>query len=227
LIRLPNYVFSTVADNQLFTFCLYFIVDITSLHRLSSISMLFCASLLLLLLLARASPVYYSYIALSSFGMEFQPRMATQILSMATSRSIARCSAACNQLEPCRTFDYDSSSKQCRLFEGDSTTGSTVPSASPTSIGGTVPVFPSLFTSTHNQPCPMCDQTRYGFCSMNTSTCRCPKHTYWNGLICALQLFDNDTCAQIDACRSNFNLTCSANMYGEFQKCAQSFPQGM
>jgi hypothetical protein len=159
--------------------------------------------------------------------MAFQPRMTIQLLSMTTCQTTAQCAAACNQVQPCRTFDYDLSSKQCRLFEGDPTTGFTALSSTAMSIVGTVRIFSSLFTSAHNQPCVMCEKSRNEICSVNTSRCQCPTHTYWDGLICALQLFENDTCTQIDACRSDLNLTCSANIYGEFQKCAQPSSQGM
>ena len=183
--------------------------------------MFLCISLFLFLH-SPVSSVFRSYITLSPFGMEFQPRMAIQLLSITASRNTARCSTACNQLQSCRTFDYDLLSKQCRLFEGDSTTGLTILALSLTSIVGTVRVLPSLYTSTYNQPCAMCEHNRYQICSTNTSSCQCLPHTYWNGLICALQLFENDTCAQVDACRSDFNLTCSTNNYGEYQKCDRS-----
>jgi hypothetical protein len=57
--------------------------------------------------------------------------------------------------------------------------------------------------------------------STNTSSCQCPLNTYWNGFVCALQLFENDPCEQSDACRLDLNLTCiSPNCYGEFPKCS-------
>ena len=198
----------------------------TSLHRFYSSRMLPCVSLLLFLLLARVNSFYHSYIILSSFGMEFQPRMSIQLLSMTTCQSTTQCAVACNQFQPCRTFNYDSSSKQCRLFEGDLTTGFTVLSSVATSIVGTVLVSASLYTSAHTHPCFMWEESRYEICSLTTSRYQCPAHSFWNGLICALQLFENDTCTQIDACRSDLNLTCSANMYGEFQTCAQSSSHG-
>lgn len=153
--------------------------------------------------------------------------MAIQLLSLTTCENAAQCAATCNQFQPCRTFDYDSSSKQCRLIEGDLSTGFTGLSSVATSIVGTILVSASLYTSTHTQPCFMCEESRYEICSLNTSRCQCPAHSFWNGLICSLQLFENDTCTQIDACRSDLNLKCSANMYGEFQTCAQSSSHGM
>ncbi|CAM4840913.1 unnamed protein product [Rotaria magnacalcarata] len=37
--------------------------------------------------------------------------------------------------------------------------------------------------------------------------------------MCPLQLFENATCSQIDACRSDLNLSCIINSYGEFTQC--------
>jgi hypothetical protein len=165
---------------------------------------------------------FESYAEISSFGFEFQPRTTSQLLANTNTASRLRCSALCNQLLSCRTFDYDSVSGRCRLFEGDATTGSSIPSSSATSVVGTVRIAPSLYLSTHNQPCSACDQTRYEMCSTGTNCCQCPLHTYWNGAICALSLFENDTCTQTDACRSDLNLTCSGNCYGEFKTCIKT-----
>ena len=40
--------------------------------------------------------------------------------------------------------------------------------------------------------------------------------------MCALALFENDTCTQMDACRSDLNLTCPGNCYGDFKRCIKS-----
>ncbi|CAF4953987.1 unnamed protein product, partial [Rotaria magnacalcarata] len=37
--------------------------------------------------------------------------------------------------------------------------------------------------------------------------------------MCPLQLFENAACGQIDACRSDLNLSCIINSYGEFTQC--------
>ncbi|CAF4351192.1 unnamed protein product, partial [Adineta steineri] len=109
------------------------------------------------------------------------------------------CAFACNQQPSCHALDYDSASKRCRLFEGDLTTGSIVSSTSATSIVGIVELFPSLFVKTHNQSCETCQDSRYEICSTTTNTCQCRSNSYWDGSICALQLFTNDTCSQIDS----------------------------
>jgi len=179
--------------------------------------------LFIILIIATISPVYSIYQSLVEFdllGYEFQSRNPVQLLMQTTSRRRLMCSAACNQQPSCRTIDYDSNSGRCRLFEGDLTTGSIVLSASTTSIVGSVVLFPSLFTQIHNQPCQACQEDRYEICSTNTNTCQCRRHTYWNGSICSLQLFDNDSCSQIDACRADLNLTCAADSCGQFTICS-------
>jgi hypothetical protein len=109
------------------------------------------------------------------------------------------------------------------LFEGDSTTGSIISSSSSTSVVGTVRISSTLYSSIYNQPCQACQQNRYEVCSTNTSTCQCPSHTYWNGSVCALQLFENEICGQLNSCRSDLNLSCLTDCYGSFSsKCLQT-----
>ena len=167
-----------------------------------------------------AATGYQTWVALSSPGNSFQHRFSIQLLSVMTSESVNDCASACNHLPHCRTFDYDPSSNQCRLFEADSTTGTILPSSSPTSVVGSVHITANLYSTTHDQPCSACAESRYEVCSSNTSTCQCPPRTYWNGQICRLQLFENDTCTQADACRSDLSLICTLNCYGEYQRCA-------
>ncbi|CAF4668528.1 unnamed protein product, partial [Rotaria magnacalcarata] len=38
--------------------------------------------------------------------------------------------------------------------------------------------------------------------------------------MCPLTLFQNAACRQIDACRSDLNLSCIINYYGEFTQCS-------
>jgi hypothetical protein len=181
--------------------------------------------LFIVLLIVTVSPInaiYQSIMILSSMGLEFQPNNNIQLISTTTMQTRILCSVACNQLPSCRTFDYDLVSKRCRLFEGDSTTGSIISSSSSTSLVGTVQISSDLYSSTYNQPCQACQQDRYEVCLTNTSTCGCPDHTYWNGLVCALQLFANDSCGQLDACRSDLNLTCITDCYGYFVECLSS-----
>ena len=172
-------------------------------------------------MISSINSIYQSQMSLSPIGMEFEPQNNIQLISQQTIRSKLRCSVACNQLSSCRTFDYDSVSQRCRLFEGDSTTGSIGSSPSPTSIVGTVRISPPLYSSPHNQSCQSCQQTRYEVCSSNTSTCQCPMYSYWNGSLCALQLFENDTCSQWNSCRIDLNLTCPIPDCDGVSKCTR------
>ena len=177
-----------------------------------------CLLLLHAFAVSPVSSIYQSYISFSSMGVEFMPVENIQLLLSINTPTKLRCSSRCNQMLACRTFDFDFTSKRCRLFEADVTTGSMISSSSATSIVGTVRISSSLYSSL-NQSCAACPLSRYEICSMNTSTCQCPPNTYWKGNRCALQSFENDTCSQIDACRSDLNLTCSSNCYGEFLQC--------
>ena len=177
-------------------------------------------TIILLTILAPVHTIYKSNLQLSPSGFEFQPRSPTQLLLQTTSRNRLVCAASCNQRPTCRAIDYDSSSRRCRLFEGDLTTGSMIPSASATSVVGTVVVSPSMFAQSHAQPCQTCAESRYETCDANTSTCQCRAHSFWNNSTCAMQLFANETCPQVGSCRSDLNLTCVADFIGQFTKCA-------
>lgn len=160
--------------------------------------------------------VYQAQIKFSSAGREFQSRHSIQSMSNVTARSRTICSATCNQQPTCHVFDYDPSSGRCRLFEADVTVGSIILSMSLTSIVGSVVVWPSQFTDKHNESCQACQEDRHEYCSANSSRCQCRSHTFWNGVICSLQQFGNDNCSQIDAWRTDLNLTCSRDRNGSF-----------
>lgn len=166
--------------------------------------------------------IYQSNIQFSSTGLQYQPYSSIQLLSTTTARSKLVCSATCNQLSSCRIFDYDTVSKQCRSFEGDTTTGSIISSSSPTSVVGTIRISSNLYSSMHNYSCQACQYNRYEICSTNTSTCKCPAHTYWTGSVCALQFFQNETCDLVNSCRSDLNLSCLLDCYGKTQTCLPS-----
>jgi hypothetical protein len=153
-------------------------------------------------------------------GLKYQPNNNIQLISTNSIQTKLLCSVACNQLSSCRIFDYDTVSKRCRLFEGDLTTGSIISSSSTASVVGTVQISSNLYSSVYNQSCQFCQQNRYETCSINASTCQCSGHTYWNGLVCALQLFENETCGQLNSCRSDLNLSCLSDCYGQFSKCS-------
>ncbi|CAF5226520.1 unnamed protein product, partial [Rotaria magnacalcarata] len=103
----------------------------------------------------------------------------------------------------------------------DLTNGAIIATASQTSIVGSMILSASLYASMYNQSCSACQENRYQTCSSTTNTCQCPGNSYWNGSMCPLQLFENATCSQIDACRSDINLSCIMNSYGEFTQCSR------
>ncbi|CAF3482514.1 unnamed protein product [Rotaria socialis] len=166
-----------------------------------------------------AHAIYSSTFSLSLQGHEFQPQYGVQLIFNKATQSLLLCAATCSQNPSCRIFDYDSSSHRCGLFEADLTNGAIITMASQTSIVGSMILSASLYASMYNQSCSACQGNRYQTCSSNTNTCQCPGHSYWNGSMCPLQLFENATCSQIDACRSDLNLSCIINSYGEFTLC--------
>jgi hypothetical protein len=150
-----------------------------------------------------------SIIILSDPGYEFVPINSISLILTSTAVSSLRCGLACNQRIDCRTYDFDLPSGQCRLFEADLTTGSVVASPyKPQSIVGSVQISTDIYSLTYGQPCDQCAQSRYEVCYPNSTSCQCPMHTYWNGTTCAMQLFDNQSCSNADACRSDLNSTC-------------------
>jgi hypothetical protein len=151
--------------------------------------------------------------SISSSGREFVPFISSYpaLLTFTTKKQLY-CSMECNKRVDCRTFDFDSNSGQCRLWDGDTTTGSIVSSPSkPQSVVGSIQLSSSIYANIYNQSCTACAQSRYLVCNVNTNTCQCPTKTFWNGSICSVQLLANQTCSRVDACRSDFNLTCQPN----------------
>ncbi|CAF4129664.1 unnamed protein product [Rotaria magnacalcarata] len=166
-----------------------------------------------------AHAIYSSTLSLSLQGHAFHPQYGVQLIFNEIAESLILCGAICSQNPSCRTFDYDSSSHRCRLFEADLTNGAIIAAASQTSIVGSVILSASLYASMYNQSCSACQENRYQTCSSTTNTCQCPGNSYWNGSMCPLQLFENAACSQIDACRSDLNLSCIINSYGGFTQC--------
>ncbi|CAF2218760.1 unnamed protein product [Rotaria magnacalcarata] len=73
-----------------------------------------------------AHAIYSSTLGLSLQGHEFQPHYGVQLIFNETAESLILCGTVCNQNQPCRIFDYDSSSHRCRLFEADLTNGAII-----------------------------------------------------------------------------------------------------
>lgn len=166
--------------------------------------------------------LYQSTISISSTGFEYQPSDDVQLILSVTISTQKLCVQQCHFISSCRLFDYDSVSQRCRLFEGDLTTGSIVSSSSSSSIVGIENITSDLYSSIHNQSCSSCIHDRYQICSVDTNSCQCPPHTYWNGLICALKLFENQTCSGNDVCRDDLNLSCTMSCYGDYLTCQQT-----
>jgi hypothetical protein len=148
--------------------------------------------------------------SISGLGKQFVPFDSSYPpLLTFTAKKLLYCSLECNQRIDCRTFDFDSNSGQCRLWDVDMTTGSIVASPSkPQSVVGSIQLSPSIYANIYNQSCNACTQSRYLTCNASSNTCQCPPKTFWNGLICSVQLLSNQTCLQADVCRSDLNLTC-------------------
>jgi hypothetical protein len=143
-------------------------------------------------------------------GTEFIPiDNSVSLLFTFSKKKLTYCALECNKLTDCRTFDFDAHSEQCHLWNADLTTGSIVPSSSkPLSSVATIRLSSNIYANIHNQSCDKCAQSRYETCDVYSNTCQCPSKTFWNGSMCLLQLFQDQICAQADACRSDLNLTC-------------------
>lgn len=153
---------------------------------------------------------YQSVSGISSQGWQFVPAdgSLSPILTY-TAKSRLYCNSECNKRSDCRTFDYDGTTRQCRLWDADTSTGSIVATPSkPQSFVGSIKFAPSLYTDIYNQSCDKCILSRYLTCNKNSNTCQCPSKTYWDGSMCLAQRLRNQTCTNIDACRSDLNLTC-------------------
>lgn len=173
----------------------------------------------LFILIDQIDGLYQSIIQIGSTGFEYQAINPVQLISSLTVDKQILCVKSCHYLSSCRIVDYDPISKRCRLFEGDLTTGSIISSSSLSSIVGIEQISSDLYLPIHNQTCSYCVNNRYEICSIDTNSCQCPSHTYWNGSICLLKLFKNQKCNDINACRNDLNLTCTMNCYGEYTTC--------
>ena len=136
--------------------------------------------------------LFESTVQLTTFGTLFQPRHPVESLgSFSNIQSLFKCVMRCNQNRQCRTFDYDRSSLVCRLFEGDMATGTVVNNATLISsrIGSIRLNTPDVVQqySSYNQTCNRCDVGKNRYLECDGQVCRCPIHTYWNGVMCLNQ----------------------------------------
>ena len=162
---------------------------------------------------------YQSNFKCMELGFAFLPKSPIQILFNNQMASKMLCAGLCNSNPSCRIFNYDYTSKQCKLFEGDLTTGNISTSIGSNSTVCHVDIQPELYTKTYRKNCSECTFNRYTMCTKNASTCQCPANSYWNGEKCILQLFENDTCNNVNACHQSLNLTCTTDCYGKFERC--------
>jgi len=147
--------------------------------------------------------------ALSEAGYQFEAANSVELLSTFNNvREIIPCATICYRNSQCRTFDFDSSSKQCRLFEGSVDTGSLVANFSTTKVGS-INISPSMY-SLYNASSDQCVDNRFLDSETVSGRCECPIHTFWNGSMCLNQRFINDTCENNDWCRIDLWINCLA-----------------
>ncbi|UJR20079.1 hypothetical protein I4U23_023211 [Adineta vaga] len=158
------------------------------------------------------TPVYLQMIwqsktKISDAGFKFSPIDEQSLfLFQYTASSLITCTTICHSTTRCRIFDYDDQTHQCRLFEGDLTTmGSIIVSSSSQSRVGSIQMSGQQFLNV-GQPCSFCQGNTYLIC-LNT-TCQCPLHTYFDGIICRSQRLLGATCNTSRECRTDLNYTC-------------------
>ena len=140
-------------------------------------------------------------------GNRFQPADSVELLSVSSNvRSTMSCAILCYQDSLCRTFDFDSNSKQCRLFEGSFDTGSHQPNFSSTVIGW-IKINPSMF-DLYNATSDQCANSRFLDSAGLSRRCDCPIHTFWNGSMCLNQRFRGDFCLDNNWCRIDLSIHC-------------------
>ncbi|CAF1507059.1 unnamed protein product, partial [Adineta steineri] len=125
-------------------------------------------------------------------------------------RTLIRCAILCDRNIQCRTFDYDSISKQCRLFEGSIDTGILL-SVSSASVVGSIKIDESLY-DLYNASSDACANNRFLVSDTLNDWCHCPIHTYWNESICVNQRYDGEVCANDNWCRTDLNITCVSSI---------------
>lgn len=146
---------------------------------------------------------------LSTAGNRFEPAAIVELLSTFTDvRGIIPCAALCYRNSQCRTFDFNSSSKQCRLFEGSVDTGSLLSDLSPITVGW-ININPSMF-NLYNASNDQCVDNRFLNSETVSGRCECPIHTFWNGSMCLNQRFGNESCENDNWCRTDLWINCTA-----------------
>ncbi|CAF1249744.1 unnamed protein product [Adineta steineri] len=151
------------------------------------------------------------YFLITKPGNQFQPANIIELLAINPNiRTLIRCAILCDRNIQCRTFDYDSISKQCRLFEGSIDTGVLL-SVSSASVVGSIKIDESLY-DLYNASSDACANNRFLVSDTLNDWCHCPIHTYWNGSICVNQRYDGEVCANDNWCRTDLNITCVSSI---------------
>ncbi|CAF1100912.1 unnamed protein product [Adineta steineri] len=151
------------------------------------------------------------YFSITKPGNQFQPANIIELLAINPNiRTLIRCAILCDRNIQCRTFDYDSISKQCRLFEGSIDTGILL-SVSSASVVGSIKIDESLY-DLYNASSDACVNNRFLVSDTLNNWCHCPIHTYWNGSICVNQRYDGEVCASDNWCRTDLNITCVSSI---------------
>ncbi|CAF3861305.1 unnamed protein product, partial [Adineta steineri] len=151
------------------------------------------------------------YFSITKPGNQFQPANIIELLAINPNiRTLIRCAILCDRNIQCRTFDYDSISKQCRLFEGSIDTG-TLLSVSSASVVGSINMDASLY-DLYNASSDACVNNRFLASDTLNDWCHCPIHTFWNGSICVNQRYDGGVCANDNWCRTDLNITCVSSI---------------
>jgi hypothetical protein len=185
-----------------------------------------------LCLLVTTNGFYPAQFTLSTAGNRFQAENTLEILSTFSSiGTISPCAMLCYRNSLCRTFDFDSYSRQCRLFEASVDTGTIVSSVS-TTVVGWIEMEPSLF-NLYNASSDQCVDNRFLNSETSSGWCECPIRTFWNGSMCLNQRFDGDSCTNDTWCRTDLSIHCLASIcvgktfFGVFQVKNRSFIECM
>ena len=172
--------------------------------RGNSVPFVFCC----IFIGSTGAQMYQSLVELSSSGLTFVPAHAIEYLvSIPNVRTLKQCHQHCHFNFLCRTFVYDSNAMLCTLYEGLKSTGNVLIANTTTSVVGALSYSADLFLQ-YGQPCGSCSDDRYLQCSIGSSFCACPIHSFFNGLICENQFYYGHSCSTTDSCRGELGLQC-------------------
>lgn len=147
----------------------------------------------------------------SGVGYQFQPANDIELLSTLNNiRTTMHCRMYCHRNIRCRTFDYDSTTKNCRVFEASIDTGYLLNNFSTSVVGGII-ITPSIF-SLYNASSDQCVDSRLLNSSTSSGSCECPINTFWNGSMCLNERHVGGTCVNTQWCRRDLLYTCISSV---------------